>query len=262
MRERRALAPDRHLAVFDLEHTLIASNVVDSYAWLASRHLDPDQRVGFVADLLGAAPRWLGPRPSRPRRLPALLLPPLRGGPGRPRCERDAWDLFHEFLLPRSFPAGLARVRQHRGLGHRTLLITGALDVVVDPAAAALRRRGVRPADRAATASSPAGSPSSPRSARPGPCCSSATPAEHGLSLDQSVAYADSSSDLAMLEAVGFPVAVNPDARLAAIARRRGWHVEHWTSRASGRAPARLLPIGRRSTRQRSLGRPATGARR
>ena len=57
---------------------------------------------------------------------------------------------------------------------------------------------------------------------------------EHGLSLDQSVAYADSSSDLAMLEAVGYPVAVNPDARLAAIARRRGWLVEHW-KRASGR---------------------------
>jgi len=65
---------------------------------------------------------------------------------------------------------------------------------------------------------------------------------EHDLSLDQSVAYADSSSDLAMLEAVGYPVAVNPDARLAAIARRRGWLVEHW-KRASGGSD-RFLPIG------------------
>ena len=65
---------------------------------------------------------------------------------------------------------------------------------------------------------------------------------EHGLKLDQSVAYADSSSDLAMLEAVGYPVAVNPDARLAAIARRRGWLVEHW-KRASG-GTDRLLPLG------------------
>ena len=38
-RGRRAvLAPERQLAVFDLENTLIASNVVDSYAWLATRH--------------------------------------------------------------------------------------------------------------------------------------------------------------------------------------------------------------------------------
>ena len=32
---KNILSPDRHLAAFDLENTLIASNVVDSYAWLA-----------------------------------------------------------------------------------------------------------------------------------------------------------------------------------------------------------------------------------
>ncbi|MFM7253892.1 MAG: HAD family hydrolase, partial [Ilumatobacteraceae bacterium] len=66
--------------------------------------------------------------------------------------------------------------------------------------------------------------------------------AAEGLRLEESIAYADSSSDLPMLEAVGFPVAVNPETRLAAIARKRGWLVEHWT-KASG-APTRLLPIG------------------
>ena len=39
------LSPDRHLAVFDLENTLIASNVVDTYAWLASRHLPAGKRA-------------------------------------------------------------------------------------------------------------------------------------------------------------------------------------------------------------------------
>ena len=43
-----------------------------------------------------------------------------------------------------------------------------------------------------------------------------------------------------MLEAVGFPVAVNPETRLAALARKRGWLVEHW-SKAPG-APRPLLP--------------------
>ena len=56
------------------------------------------------------------------------------------------------------------------------------------------------------------------------------------------MAYADSASDLAMLEAVGFPVAVNPEARLAAIARRRGWHVEHWAKAKGG--SHRPLPLG------------------
>ncbi|MGH8993313.1 MAG: SDR family oxidoreductase, partial [Acidimicrobiia bacterium] len=43
------LAPERTLAVFDLENTLIASNVVESYAWLASRRMDRAQRMRFVA---------------------------------------------------------------------------------------------------------------------------------------------------------------------------------------------------------------------
>ena len=50
-----------------------------------------------------------------------------------------------------------------------------------------------------------------------------------------------------MLEAVGFPVAVNPEAKLAAIARRRGWHVEHW-DKAEGRARRRSCPSGPSTT--------------
>jgi phosphoserine phosphatase len=48
------------------------------------------------------------------------------------------------------------------------------------------------------------------------------------LDLSRSYAYADSISDLPMLEAVGNPVAVNPDRRLGAAAKDRGWRVEHW----------------------------------
>ena len=38
-----------------------------------------------------------------------------------------------------------------------------------------------------------------------------------GLRIDEAVAYADSTSDLPLLEAVGFPVAVNPETRSAAM---------------------------------------------
>jgi HAD superfamily hydrolase (TIGR01490 family) len=40
--------------------------------------------------------------------------------------------------------------------------------------------------------------------------------------------YTDSMADLAMMEAVGHPVAVNPDPRLSRVARARGWAVEDW----------------------------------
>ena len=46
-----------------------------------------------------------------------------------------------------------------------------------------------------------------------------------GYDLSRSYAYTDSISDLPMLESVGHPVAVNPDRRLEAVARERGWPI-------------------------------------
>jgi phosphoserine phosphatase len=53
---------------------------------------------------------------------------------------------------------------------------------------------------------------------------------EEGIDLDASYAYSDSITDLPMLEAVGHPVVVNPDAELATIAEERGWEVRHFES--------------------------------
>jgi HAD superfamily hydrolase (TIGR01490 family) len=48
---------------------------------------------------------------------------------------------------------------------------------------------------------------------------------ELDIDLAASFAYADSISDLPLLELVGHPTAVNPDEQLAAVARERGWSV-------------------------------------
>jgi HAD superfamily phosphoserine phosphatase-like hydrolase len=240
-RARKAiLSPDRHLAAFDLEHTLIAANVVDSYAWLATRHLPAARRVRFVADLVREAPSLLAlDRRDRGDFLRSFYRRYEDAPIGV--LEDDAWELFHRQLLTRSFPSGFARVREHRRLGHKTLLITGALDFVIAPlrplfddiVCASLGRVDGRFTGELDTLP-PIGE------ARALLLADYAD--AHGLSLSESVAYADSTSDLAMLDAVGFPVAVNPEARLAAIARRRGWHVEQWSKAKGG--SHRLLPIG------------------
>ena len=49
--------------------------------------------------------------------------------------------------------------------------------------------------------------------------------ASEGIDLSASYAYSDSQSDLPMLRAVGHPVAVNPDPKLARIARHEDWQV-------------------------------------
>lgn len=53
-----------------------------------------------------------------------------------------------------------------------------------------------------------------------------------GINLADCAFYTDSYSDLPMLEAVGRPVAVNPDPRLARHARERGWPVVDWGTSA------------------------------
>jgi HAD superfamily hydrolase (TIGR01490 family) len=49
--------------------------------------------------------------------------------------------------------------------------------------------------------------------------------AEQGFDLSVSTAYSDSHTDLPFLEAVGNPVAVNPDRRLRELALDRGWRI-------------------------------------
>ena len=62
-----------------------------------------------------------------------------------------------------------------------------------------------------------------------------------GLDLARCAAYSDSSNDIPMLELVGRPAAVNPDSRLRAQARARGWPVHDF--RSGRRATLVALPI-------------------
>jgi HAD superfamily hydrolase (TIGR01490 family) len=55
-----------------------------------------------------------------------------------------------------------------------------------------------------------------------------------GLDLASSYAYSDSITDVPMLEAVGHPVAVNPDKELRRVAEERGWECRDF------RSPVRL----------------------
>ena len=51
---------------------------------------------------------------------------------------------------------------------------------------------------------------------------------EHGGSLEQSMFYSDSYTDLPMMEAVAEAIAVNPDPKLHREAQRRGWPIRDW----------------------------------
>jgi HAD superfamily hydrolase (TIGR01490 family) len=55
----------------------------------------------------------------------------------------------------------------------------------------------------------------------------------HDIDLSISTAYSDSHTDCPLFEAVGHPIAVNPDRKLRRIARRRGWPILEFTRHAA-----------------------------
>jgi len=66
--------------------------------------------------------------------------------------------------------------------------------------------------------------------------------AEWRVDLDRCYGYSDSVTDLPMLEAVGHPVAVNPDRSLRETAAERGWPVAEFDSPVNLRTRLQTLP--------------------
>jgi fatty acyl-CoA reductase len=239
-RLREGLLRGRRLVVFDVENTLVAANVVDSFAYLATSAVEPWPRVGLVASLLAEAPKLL--RLDARDRSDFLRYFYRRYRDADPReLAGLAPDLMTGYLLRKAFPAGLARVRAHRAKGHVTVGVTGALRLAVEPLRPLfdeLVALEMPERDGRLTGTIPGALPIGEARAD----LVRELAARYEIPLEDTIAYADSTSDLPMLEAAGTAVAVNPDAKLRALAKRRGWLIEEW-ERARG-FPSLFLPIG------------------
>ena len=224
---RRRAGRSDVLAVFDVDGTLVETNIIEYYLWMRLRARPVREWPEFFGRMLAEAPRWLYlERRSRAefqrsfyRQYGGLDVEEMRG------LGREA---LHAVTLRRVYPEGVRRIREHKRAGHRVLLLTGALDVVVEPLAelleveldcAHLLERGGRLTGDL-SAPPPAGEARSTLLLE--------YAARNEIDLAESFAYADSLSDLPMLEEVGTPVVVNPDARISQVAQQRGWRIERW----------------------------------
>jgi alcohol-forming fatty acyl-CoA reductase len=218
--------PGEVAAIFDVDGTLVGSNVVSYFAWLRMRELPPALRPLWLAGFLTKIPYYWGlDKISRAHFNRAFYKNYAGWEPSRAR--HLGQESFSGFTLDRIFPDALQQLRDHKAAGHRVVLLSGALDFLLEPmkdlvddvlCATLAQENGAYTGEL--TGAPVAGD------ARARMLASFAR--RRGLDLSRSYAYADSISDLPMLEAVGNPVAVNPDRRLGAAAKDRGWRVEHW----------------------------------
>lgn len=124
---------------------------------------------------------------------------------------------------------GRAAIERHREAGDRVVLLTSATPYIADPLARTLKLDGVLCTRLEVVDGRFTGRIVAPICFGDGKVAWAERFAkEHGVDLDGSAFYTDSYHDLPMMLRVGEPVAVNPDLRLARLARRRGWRVETW----------------------------------
>ncbi|MGZ5295607.1 MAG: HAD-IB family hydrolase [Actinomycetota bacterium] len=214
------------VALFDMEGTIITSNVVESYVWTKMADLPPDGWPKELVSVFGKIPSYLQiDRRDRGDFLRTFFR--RYEGASVEGVERLIDHHVGEFMLQKASPAAIRRIREHRAAGHRTILITAAADIFVRPLAPLFDivigcELEVRDGRYTGFMASP-------------PLVGEARAAwlrryalQEGVNLKQSYAYADSYSDLPLLRAVGGPVAVSPDSALYRYARRRRWPIEAW----------------------------------
>ena len=224
-------------AFFDMDGTLLSSNVIETYLWMRLRELSDVERFAELGRIAARVPSLV--RAERVERS-AFLRSVYREYAGARLSDLDAVadEELSDHVLARLAPAASRRIREHRAAGHTTVLITGAIRPLTRPllplfdhveaAELAVDERGVCTGHLE----------SSPLVGESRAAWMRAWATDHGIDLAASYGYADSHSDLPLLEAVGHPVAVRPDVSLFRHARRHHWPTVDW---ASPDATARAL---------------------
>ncbi|MCT1459500.1 HAD-IB family hydrolase [Aestuariimicrobium sp. p3-SID1156] len=225
----RALKPAERpvLAAFDLDGTVMATNVVETYLAARLPELSPLDRVLEVGGVLRRLPRYLGAeRRDRSDFLRAVYR--RFEGMRMEDLEQIVDTRLADFIADRTAPDAIARLEEHRAAGHTTVLLTGAarpftrplekyFDIIV-AAELSVDEQGVC-----------TGFLQGPPMVGESRSAWLRHYAQlHEVDLRDCYAYADSHVDLPMLRAVGHPVAVSPDVGLLRAAKQRGWSIVDW----------------------------------
>ncbi|NEM91417.1 SDR family oxidoreductase [Galbitalea soli] len=215
------------VAIFDLEGTVVDSNIVQQYLWVRSAGLRKAAWPGEVLSLLGSLPRYLRAERHDRGEFIRVFLRRYAGMPAA-RLDRVVRGGYRDTLLRHTMPAAIDRINEHRAAGHRTILVTGSIGTLVQPIAHLFDEVVAGTMDvKDGVLTGYLAKPPLVDEARAAWLRQYAQ--THDITLSQSYGYGDSHADLVWLELLGNPNAVNPDTNLSREAQRRRWRIHNWT---------------------------------
>lgn len=210
-------------AIFDVDGTLVRSNPLDYYLFFLRHLYSPTRRFPRLLTVLLHAPYW-------------FLLDRLDRGWFnksfyRQYCGFSVMEVqalaeacFRNVLLPRLIPETLHRAKEHRTRGDRILLVSGSLDFILAPLGTFLGAEAVlcpRLFHQNGIYRGEIAGRNVVGHVKAEVVADYAR--DHGIDLSKSHAYADSLSDVPLLNRVGHAVVVDPGTRLLTTAERLGW---------------------------------------
>lgn len=208
---------------FDVDGTLVTTNLVHPTLFYLLNQPTPWATAKRVGRALMKAPA-MGVAEMLDRRTFNEMLYSSYEGMSEDRLVTLAEEVFEKVIKVSLFPKARDLVQKNLDAGNEVVLVSGALDVIVDLLAEHLGATDVI-ANRlemknfVATGKLLKPVVAGPEKAR--------LIRDHargkGYDLDDCFAFSDSYSDVPMLSVVGHPAAVNPDKRLAMLAKAYSW---------------------------------------
>lgn len=232
--KRRASRPtpelkpsENTLAVFDLDGTVLATNIVQQYFAVVRATRPRRTWPKEIGGLLASVPGYL--RADKRDRSELIRLvnrryKGYRSADLRALMQGEAGRRIRASILPEA----LETIERHRAAGHRTVLVSGALDVLIEPLADLFDEVIATHMDEDASGvmTGYLATPPLVDEARANWLRKYAD--LHGADLSTSYGYGDSHADAAWLALVGTPAAVAPDLGLYAVAKKKRWQILEW----------------------------------
>jgi HAD superfamily hydrolase (TIGR01490 family) len=220
------VAARAHVAsFFDVDGTLVRTNLLHPTVFYLTNRNNPLSSLKALASAALGAPRMALAEMIDRRRFNELLFA-VYAGISRDRLHILADEAFDAVIRPAIYPGARDLVQRCRAEGHEVVLVSGALDFLMERLADHLgatshisNRLEIK--DGHATGKLLRPIVAGPEKAR----LVREWARDHGADLADCFGYSDSYSDVPMLSVVGHPCTVNPDLRLHKLARTYAWPV-------------------------------------